>query len=413
MRDTLKLLGDRRFALLFTARTISVLGNAISPVALAFAVLDLPGATATTLGLVLAARSVPEVLFLLIGGVIADRFPRYQVLMAAELMAGVSFALLATLFLTDNALVPVVMALSAIHGVATAHFLPALVGIVPQVVPTEKLQAANGLLRLTTNSARILGLAIAGALVAVIGAGWALAVDAATFLISAVLLAGVRVATTRTEAGSNLLGDLRHGWHEFSSRQWLWVVVLQFSVLNAAWVAGVGVFGPVIAKRDLGGAPAWSAILAAEAVGMVVGVLVVMRMRPSRPMLVATLSNFGLALPFLLLGLGAPLAVIVAAALLTGVCFDIFGVLWETALQQHVPTEALSRVSSYDALGSFAMGPIGLLLAGPAAGLFGLEAALWGCAALIVVPTALALLSPELRRLPAHTPEPVSPLGPR
>jgi predicted MFS family arabinose efflux permease len=405
VRDDLRLLTDRRFALLFSARTISILGTAISPVALAFAVLDLPGASATTLSLVLAAQSVPEVLFLLLGGVVADRFPRYRVMVGAELAAGVSFSVLAALFLLDSAHVPVVMALAAVNGIATAMFFPALTGIVPQVVPTERLQGANGLLRLSTNGSRILGLAIAGALIALFGTGWALAIDAVTFLISAALLAGVQVPNTRVDMGTSLLGDLRHGWREFSSRQWLWVIVLQFSILNAAMTAGLGVLGPVIAKRDLGGAPAWSTILAAEAIGMVFGVLLAIRIRPSRPMLVATLVMFGAAPPMMLLGLGAPVLVVAASALLAGVCFDIFGVLWETALQRHIPPDALSRVGSYDAIGSFMMAPLGLLAAGPAAGLFGVEAALWGCAALVVVPTALALLSPQVRQLRSGAPK--------
>ncbi len=410
MRDDLRLLTDRRFALLFSARTVSILGTAISPVALAFAVLDLPGASATTLSLVLAAQSVPEVLFLLLGGVVADRFPRYRVMVGAELAAGVSFAVLAALFLLDAAHVPVVMALAAVNGVATAMFFPALTGIVPQVVPQERLQGANGLLRLSMNGSRILGLAVAGALVAVFGTAWALAIDAMSFLISAALLAGVRVPNTRVDMGTSLLGDLRHGWHEFSSRQWLWVIVIQFSILNAAMTAALGVLGPVIAKRDLGGAPAWSAILAAEAIGMVAGVLLAIRIRPSRPMLVATLVMFGTAPPVMLLSLGAPVLIVAASALVAGACIDIFTVLWETALQQHIPPDALSRVGSYDAIGSFMMMPVGLLAAGPAAGLIGVEAALWGCAALIVVPTGLALLSPQLRQLRSGAPAPAEPV---
>lgn len=261
-------------------------------------------------------------------------------MVGAEVVAGCSLGVLATAFIVGTPAVPLVMGLAAVNGIATAMFYPALTGIVPQVVPADQLQGANGLLRLSTNGSRILGLAVAGALVVFIGPGWALAIDAATFLVSAVLLAGVQVPNTRVDGDSGLLGDLRHGWREFSSRQWIWVIVLQFSVLNAATTAGVGVLGPVIAKRDLGGAAAWSTILAGEAIGMLLGVLVVMRMRPSRPMLVATLAVFGGAPPYILLAGGAPVLVVAAAALVLGVCFDIFGVLWETALQQHIPADA-------------------------------------------------------------------------
>ncbi len=404
MRDDLRLLRERRFALLFAARTTSVLGSAIGPVALAFAVLDLPDATATTLGLVLAAEAVPAVLFMLIGGVVADRFPRYRVMVSADVAAGLSFAALAALFLTDQAHLGPVMALAACHGIAQAMFYPALTGIVPQVVPPDRLQPANGLLRLSMNGSRILGLAIGGGLVATIGPGWALAVDAASFLVSALMLAGVRVANTRSESGTTMLADLRHGWREFVGRQWIWVIVLQFALVNAAANAGLGVLGPVLAKRDLGGAPAWSLILAAEAAGMVLGVLVAIRFRPKRPMLAATVAMFPTAAPFALLGMHAHVLIVASAAFIAGICIDIFAVLWDTALQQHIPPDALSRVSSYDAVGSFMFGPLGLLAAGPLAGLIGLEEALWGCAALIVLPTALALLSPSVRQLPAGAP---------
>ncbi len=218
------------------------------------------------------------------------------------------------------------------------------------------------------------------------------------------LLAGVRVPNLRGDQTTSIIADLRHGWREFSSRQWLWVIVLQFSLLNGAFVACVGVLGPVLAKRELGGAGAWSTILAAESVGTLLGVLVAMRIRPARPLLVATLSTFGMGLPFVLLALGAPVLAVAAAALFAGVCIDIFTILWDTALQRHIPPTALSRVASYDMVGSFMVGPLALLVAGPAAGLFGVQAAMLGCVGLMVLATALALLSPQVRTLPAGDP---------
>jgi MFS family permease len=400
MRDALRLLADRRFAFLFSARTISTLGSGISPIALAFAVLDMPGASAATLGLVFAAQYLPEVLFLLVGGVVADRFQRYWVMVGAETAAGLSFGVLAALFLTGSAQLPLVMALAAISGIARAMLWPAFTGIVPQVVPSEKLESANGLLRLSMNSTQVLGIAIAGGLVMAVGPGWALAIDAASFLAGAALLTGVRVPNVRS-AGASMLEDLKHGWREFKSRQWLWVTAMQFAVLNAAVTAGLTVLGPLVAKRDLG-AEAWSVIVASGALGTVLGVLVAIRIRPSRPMLVAALSMFMAAPPFLLLGLGAPVSVVAAAAFVSGVCLDIAGVLWCTALQRHVPTEVLSRVSSYGTLSSFVLGPLALLAAGPVVALAGIDTALLGCGGLIFVAGALALLSPQVRQLAAH-----------
>jgi hypothetical protein len=406
VRGYLRLLTGRPFALLFAARTTSVLGSAFSPVALAFAVLALPGATATTLGLVLAAQAVPEVAFMLFGGVIADRFPRYRVMVSADLVAGTSVAVLAAVVLTGTARLPLIMALAACNGIAVAIFSPALTGIVPQVVAPDRLQGANGLLRLSTNGARILGLAAAGAVVVAVGPGWALAVDAATFLVSAALLAGLRLPAVRGASGGTILSDLRHGWREFVSRQWTWVIVLQFSLVNAAW-SGVLVLGPVVAKRDYGGPAAWSILLAGDAIGAVAGVLLAIRLRPRRPLLVATLAVFPMGVPIALLGLRSPLWTIAVTAFAAGASLDVFSVLWDTALQQHIPPAALSRVSSYDWLGSLALGPLGLIAAGPAAAAFGLDWALWGCGLLVVLPTALALLSPSVRNLgepqPART----------
>ncbi|MFD0891380.1 MFS transporter, partial [Streptosporangium algeriense] len=186
--------------------------------------------------------------------------------------------------------------------------------------------------------------------------------------------------------------DLRGGWREFISRQWLWVVVAQFSLLVLAMQAAHGVLGPLVAKEQMGGAAAWSAVLAGEAVGMLGGILVTLRLRPSRPILVATLMTLPTALPYLLLGISAPLWTVVLGAVVMGVCFDVFGVLWNTTMQREIPPEALSRVSSYDALGSLMFGPIGLMLAGPAAILVGPRPALLGCAALILLASLAALL---------------------
>ncbi|TMR16307.1 MFS transporter, partial [Nonomuraea zeae] len=199
----------------------------------------------------------------------------------------------------------------------------------------------------------------------------------------------------------SVVGDLREGWREFSSRQWIWVVVLQFSLMVMAIQAGHGVLGPLLAKETLGGPAAWSAFLAGEAVGTIAGVLVSMRVRPKRPILVAVLLCLPTALPYLLLGLDSPLWAIVAGAFVLGVCFDVFGVLWQTTMQREVPAESLSRVSSYDILGSLMFGPIGLMFAGPAAYLFGTEEALLGCAVIIVLSTLAALLSPGVRNLRA------------
>jgi MFS family permease len=410
------MLKHRPFALLLCARTASMMAAAFAPVALAFGVLNLPGATASTLSVVLTAEAVPMVLFMLLGGVIADRLPRQRVMMAGELMNAAAFATLGCILLSHpviaagrTAPVTAMAGAAAISGIGMAMLFPALTGIIPEVVPADRLQTGNALLGLAANTARIGGIVASGAAVVWIGGGWALIASAVLFTGSAVLISGIRLARNLRESTASVLTDLKEGWDEFRSRQWIWVVVAQFSVLVMALQAAHGVLGPVVAKAELGGAPAWSAILAGEAVGMVVGVLVAMRLRPRRPILLATLLTFPAALPYLLLGTGAPLWSIVLSAFGLGFCFDIFGVLWQTTMQREIPPEALSRVSSYDALGSFMFGPIGLMVAGPVSLWIGAKPALIACGILVVLTTLAALAAPEVRNLRA--PDPRTPVG--
>lgn len=407
VRD-LGLLRDRRFTLLLSARTISVLGSAFAPVALAFGILGLPGADATTLSIVLTAESLPMIAFMLVGGVIADRLPRQRVMMTGEVMMAAAFFALGAMLLTGWTPLPALVTAAALAGTATAVTFPALTGIIPEVVPGDRLQTGNALLGLGANASRVAGAVLGGGAVVLFGGGWALTASGAMFAAAGVLIAMLRLepGERSREERHSVLADLRDGWREFSSRQWIWVVVAQFSLLVLAIQAGHGVLGPLWAKENAGGPVAWSAFLAGEAVGTVVGVLLAIRVRPSRPILMAVLLCFPAALPYLLLGLDAPLWGIVAGAFVLGVSFDVFGVLWQTTMQREVPPESLSRVSSYDMLGSLMFGPIGLMLAGPAAAVFGTEGALLGCAAIIVLCTLAALLSPGVRNLRAPRLEP-------
>ncbi|MEV6158697.1 MFS transporter [Nonomuraea sp. NPDC052129] len=402
----LGLLRDRRFTLLLTARTISVLGTSFAPVALAFGILALPGADATTLSVVLTAEALPMIVFMLFAGVIADRFPRHRVMMVSEFMSALAFFALAAMMLSGWTPLPAMATAAAASGVAIAMLFPSLTGIIPEVVPADRLQTGNALLGLGANSSRVAGAVLGGGAVVLFGSGWALAVSGLMFTVAGVLIAALRLTPAERDAAAehSMLADLRDGWREFSTRQWIWVVVAQFSVLVMGLQAGHGVLGPLIAKESLGGPAAWSAFLAGEAAGTIVGVIVSLRVRPRRPILVGTLLCLPTALPYVLLGTGAPLWAIVAGAFVLGVCFDVFGVLWQTTMQREVPPESLSRVSSYDALGSLMFGPIGLMLAGPVASLVGTRTALLGCAALVVLSTLAALLSPGVRQLRAPAP---------
>ncbi len=403
-RSDLQVLRNRSYLRLYCARTGSMLGNAISPVALAFAVLDMPGGSATKLGLVLLVRQLAQIALLLFGGVIADRLPRNLVMVASDLMGAAGQAGIAALFISHTSNFAPILALAVVTGAAPALFIPASTGLIPQVVNREQLQSANALLRFSMNSSTIVGAAIAGVLTGTIGPGWALGVDAASFLFSAVFLVGVKLPPTEALPKASKLTDLRTGWREFASRQWIWAIVLQFSLANACYNGGINVLGPLVAHTRYGGVLSWTVFSVARAAGLVVGSLVAMRIRPRHPIRVATYVTFGFVPAFFAWAAGMPIWVLAVTALLIGVCLDIFSVLWDTSLQTHVPQESLSRVSAYDALGSVALGPIGLAVAGPAAAAFGAANALVVGGVLCGATSLGALALPSVRNLPAQKP---------
>jgi MFS family permease len=398
VRNSLAPLAAREFRLLFLGRTISFAGSAIAIVALAFAVLEVTGSK-TDLGLVLAARAIPQIVFPLAGGIWADRLPRHHVMVAANLVSAVAQAAVALLLVLDAAEIWQLALLAFVNGTAVAFFFPASQGVVPETVPPDQRQQANALLRLGVNLAWICGAALGGLLVHAFGPGVAIAVDAASFVAGAVLVGAMRLPRSLRLEGSTFSADLKGGWDEFRSRRWLWAIVLQFSLVNGVVAGAFTVLGPVVAESELGGARAWGLILAAQAAGMVIGGLLVLHYRPERMLLVATLGI--VVAPIVLVALAYPLALplILVAAVLGGIGIETFGVLWDTTIQQEVPSEKLSRVYSYDALGSFVLIPVGLACAGPIAEAVGVQAALFGAAALVVVVTLAVFTVREVRTL--------------
>jgi MFS family permease len=392
-------LRERQFRLLFTGQIVSLLGDAITGVALAFAVLDLTG-SATDLGYVFAAKTIPLVTFLLVGGVFADRLPRRAVMLTADVVRGAAQGTVALLVLTHSAQVWELVVLQAVAGTATAFFNPASTGLTPMTVSPELLQQANALRGLSMAATGIIGSVISGALVAGVGAGWALAIDATTFGVSAIFLAQLRLPPHATLPPQSFLRDLREGWHEFASRTWVWVIVLSASIGNMMTAIFV-VLGAVIAKTSLGGAGAWAAILASLGLGSLFGGLVSLRIRVRHPLFLASSMGGFLALPMALLALQASAALVAAGALLAGGGNMIFNSLWETSLQQHIPASALSRVSAYDWFGSLAFQPLGLVLAGPAAAAIGISRTLWVATAVTLAMAVLVIATPSVRQLEA------------
>lgn len=402
MRGDLGILRDRTFRNVFLARAVSLLGTSMAPIALAFAVLGQPGGSATKLGIAMAGRSIAQVVLLLFGGALADRFSRYRLMVGSDLLAFVAQGSIAALFLFGTAPIGLLAGLSALNGAAGALFYPASRALIPQIVDAPRLQSANALIRLSENSASLAGAAVSGVIIVAAGAGWALAIDAASFLLSAALLLTARAPRISHGAGRmTMFADLREGWQEFRSRQWVWVIVVQFALVNLCFAPSIYVLGPVVANEHLGGALAWSVIITAQAIGLIVGSLVVMRLRPAFPLLVATLVTFGFLPPFFLLAVHAPVWLAAASMLIDGVAVDIFEVLWMTALQEYIPGDKLSRVNSYDALGSFVLGPIGLLLVGPVSALLGTERTLIAAGSVVAIGNLGALGTRSVRRLPA------------
>jgi MFS family permease len=391
-------LREREFRRLFAGRTISMAGSAMAPVALAFAVLDLTGST-TDLGLVLAAREIPTVAFILFGGVWADRLPRHRVMVASNLLSGASQAAAAALLISGGARIWQLAALAAVNGSSSAFFFPASTGVVPQTVPQPMLQQANAALRLSLNATNIVGAAIGGILVAATSPGWAIAIDAASYGAAAACIGAMNLPGGVRVEGSTVLHELREGWQDFWSRTWLWAIVLQFAIVNAVETGSVNVLGPAVAKKHLGGAGAWGGVLAATSLGLVLTGVVMLRWRPRRILRTATFGIFPMVLPLVALAWPAPLSVVIVAGFLAGAGVEVFGVLWDTAMQQEIPGEKLSRLSSYDALGSFVLTPVGLAVAGPLGAAIGLRTTFLGSAVLIVVATALVLVSGDVRTL--------------
>ena len=301
-------LRHRNFRLLFGARTISFFGTNLVPIAVAFAVLDISGSV-SAVGVAFAARTFAQISALLVGGVVADRFPRRTVMIGSDLSNLAIQLVLGGLLVTGNATVWSVVLLQAAGGAAAAFHSPASVGLVPQTVPAEQLQQANGFMSIARYSAAIFGAAAGGALVATIGAGWAILLDGTTYAASAALLSAMRLpgAAARVVA-PRLLRDLHEGWQAFVEHTWVWLLAVWIAVFFLISYAPFFVLGPYLAKQDMGGAGAWAVVLTGEAIGALCGGLAAIRFRPSRPMLVCVLVFTLDSLQLILLAEGAPFA---------------------------------------------------------------------------------------------------------
>jgi hypothetical protein len=399
MKDVRRLLAIRAYRVLLLARSASLLGNVMTPIALAFAVLDSEGiGGASRLAFVNAGGEVVQSAHNHFGGVIADRLPRGWLMSRTELFSGACQVGIAAMVWQEAIVWPLLGLLFALKGAGNALFLPASAGVVPSIVPADDLVAANATLRLSMNVVRIGGAGAATLIALSIGPHGVLWVDAATYLVSGVALATVAwpVVAPRP-ARTSFVSDLASGWREFSSRRWVLVPVLQMTVINAAVSAFMSVLGPAVSKESGWGLPGWSALVTAHTVGLVVGSVLAMRVGLRRPMLWAVCLAGAEAMPLLLLGFGGPLVVVLVAMFVTALVMDVYSVVWDSTIQRGVPEDALSRISSYDMLASFSGAPLGVALVGVLLGHFAPATVLLWCGGVVLVTTPLALLSSSVR----------------
>jgi MFS family permease len=404
-------LANRNFRLLLIDRLMAPMAATFSLVGVSFAVLAATGSTAD-LSYVIAAQAAPSLVFLLVGGVIADRIAPQLVIVAANVMVAVGEGLFGILVLTSHPAIWVMIVLELVTGTGIALFYPASMALLPRLVPAGQMQQASAISRLTMNAAMMVGAALAGECVALFGAGWALAVCGIGMLTTVPLLLAIRVAplersdatewpdaTAKAERAPSVIRELREGWSEFRSHTWLWATVLQFTVVLTAWTGGFQVLGPAVAKAHLGGAAAWGLISAAEATGLVVGGLISLRWSPSRPILYVVLIGASIAVSPLALAMLLPLWVICMTSFALGVAIETMSVVWTVTMAAKIPADKLARVSGYDGLGSMMGMPVGALVAGPLAARIGVSATQYGAAAITLVASALALIPREVRTM--------------
>ncbi|MFD8597272.1 MFS transporter [Kitasatospora sp. NPDC059646] len=391
------LLHHSGFRWFFAGRTISLLGSAMAPVALAFAVLDGSG-RAADLGVVLAVRMVPMLAFLLLGGAIADRLPRRTVLLATHLGAGLTQGLVAALLLTGHYALGPIAALEFLNGLLTAFTSPALVGVLPEIVPREQLRPANALLGIASNGSKVLGPALAGLLVASVGPGWAVAGDAVGYLPAALCLARLPAGRVRSRRAP-LLPALRDGWTAFRGTRWVWWTTWSYCATNLLLTGPWQILGP-----ELSGPALWGALLAARGAGLLLAGAALYRLALPRLLAAGQLAGLTLPLPLLALGLHAPLPWLLAAALTAGLGSALAATAWDTSLQEHLPTGVLSRVSSHADVFSYLAIPLGQLACGPLAAQYGAHSLATTAALTQAALTLLPLLSVSVRTLPHGRP---------
>jgi len=398
--QTREVLAHKYVKRLFIARFVSNFGNGMGPIALAFGILALPNGSANMLGLVLGTTTVIFLLMAPFGGVIADKYGRARMVGLTDMAAGLVLFIQVAYFATGDVPLWVLLLTNGFFGLMWGIFWPAFTGVIPAVLPEAGLQKGNALNAFVTNAGVILGAAVAGILIELFGVAFTLAIDAASFFFSGLMIFTFRHLTPRAEHSENtMLDDLLHGWRVFLSFRWIVIIVAAFSFIVMCWAAAENVLGPLIALEHFNGPKSWSFVISAESAGLIVGSLIAIKVKPKFPMRFLMLSSFPITFYIWSLAKPQSLLLIAFGAFLFGITLDLWGTLWNTALQRKVPRESLSRVASFDAMGSMMFRPIGLAIAAPLSTLVGIENFLQIMAAITVVAIVLPLFDPQVRNM--------------
>jgi MFS family permease len=397
---TKEVLAHKYVKRLFIARFISNFGNGMGPIALAFGILALPKGSANMLGFVLGTTTVVFLLMAPFGGVIADKYGRARMVGLTDMAAGAVLFIQVFYFAKGEVPLAILLITNGFFGLMWGIFWPAFSGLMPAVLPEEGLQKGNALNAFMTNAGVISGAAVAGILIDIFGVAFTLAIDAASFFISGLMIFTFRHLTPRAQKTENtMLDDLIHGWKIFLSFRWIVIIVGAFSFIVMCWAAAENVLGPLIALEHFNGAKSWSFVISAESAGLIVGSLIAIKVKPKYPMRFLMISSF--TITFYIWSLAKPQSLLMIAfgAFLFGITLDLWGTLWSTALQRKVPRDSLSRVSAFDAMGSMMFRPVGLAIAAPLSTLVGIENFLQILAAITVVAIVVPLLDPQVRNM--------------
>lgn len=394
-----ELAAHKGFSKLAASRFISNIGNGMSPIALAYGVLSIKGSDGGDLSLVMGARYFPLIAFMLFGGVIADRFQRNRIVGGSDVIGSLLAATSAISFILGFPNIWILVVMGALFGILNALWWPVMSGVLPEILPKEKLQEGNAVIGLMNNIGYITGTLLGGILVAGFNAGWALLIDAISFFIAGLLVWNIDLPSKTRIESPGILHDLKVGWREFISRSWVVTMVLTFAIINMSFESMLQILGPLNFNDPETGPRYWSLNLAGMTAGMMIGGFIVLKVKFKRPLYISMILIAISVVWDFALALQMPLIICIFAALFSGLTIEFFMVTWATSMQSHIPEESYSRVNAYDALGSYGIAPIGIVIAGPLAGHFGVSTMLIATGTLTFISAIASLTVKSVRTL--------------